>query len=495
MSLWISLYLPTHSLDACFPSRQPELTAAVLRRERVLTCTPAAASHGVMPGMSAGSARSLLPEIRLASENIAAEQRCLREIAMGMLQYSPHITCQYEHAVLLEVQASLSLFKGPRALCRRIGATLRNMGVHACLGMAPSALGAWILSRQTRGRRRLLQASMLAARLDRLPVGMLPEALPHTDWLNGIGCLSLAQLRALPRKGLQQRSAPALMQQADAAYGFADRCHTWFEAPLAFKQHHDLLEHLEHGTAILAVAARLIEQLCGWLHAHQCAVNSLSLTLAHEKGRHARPPTQLDLRLSDHAWQAADFLRVLRERLQHLTLPAPVIRVSLSASDTLSRPGASSSLFPEPGQWLHEEHRLLDLLCARLGEDRVRCCRPAADYSPEQANQWYPVYDDAAQGPSSSPGIQPPVLSDHARPFWLLDSPQALPTRNNQPVYQGRALRLTLGPERLESNWWLANPIKRDYFMARDDQGARYWIYRQREGMQAGRWFLHGLFA
>src|SRR5690606_7587965 len=133
-------------------------------------------------------------------------------------------------------------------------------------------------------------ACMLAARLDRLPVGMLPEALPHADWLNGIGCLSLAQLRTLPRKGLQQRSAPALMQQADAAYGFADSCHTWFEAPLAFKQHHDLLEHLEHGTAILAVATRLIEQLCGWLHAHQCAVNSLSLTLAHEKGRHARPP-------------------------------------------------------------------------------------------------------------------------------------------------------------------------------------------------------------
>jgi len=34
---------------------------------------------------------------------------------------------------------------------------------------------------------------------------------------------------------------------------------------------------------------------------------------------------------------------------------------------------------------------------------------------------------------------------------------------------------------------------RRDYFVAEDPEGARYWIYRERETGDG--WFLHGLFA
>jgi protein ImuB len=46
--------------------------------------------------------------------------------------------------------------------------------------------------------------------------------------------------------------------------------------------------------------------------------------------------------------------------------------------------------------------------------------------------------------------------------------------------------------ERIESGWWDGAEIRRDYFIARDAQGTRLWIFRELDG--ARRWFLHGVF-
>ncbi|TEA71869.1 Y-family DNA polymerase [Allopusillimonas ginsengisoli] len=490
MPLWISLYLPTHRLDVTFPHWSADTLAAVLAGGKICACTPAAYRRGIRTGMSAGTAQGLAPKLNLAQDDAQQRTQHLHGLALSMLQYTPCISCFREHAVLMEVSASLSLFKGPRQLCRRIRATLRNMGTQVWLGVAPTALGAWVLSRQSARYRRALSLRTLHRRLDALPVRTLPAVLPYADWLEGVGCRQLGQLRKLPRQALQQRSSPQLMQEVDAAYGLLPEGFSWFEAPLSFRQRHELIEHLEHSNAIMAVAVRLIEQLCGWLQARQQSVRYLELLLHHEKGRHARPPTSLTLRFSESAWQPNDFSDVLREHLHTLILPAPVISLELAAPQTTPRPAASGSLFPEPAQWQRQEHRLLDLLQARLGAGHVLCSKPVADYRPEQANLWQPL--DAPGAPA--PQTPPPRLPAHSRPFWLLASAQKLRTKDNYPVYQNRTLRLVQGPERLESGWWSGSGHEqRDYFIAQDTQGARYWIYREREAGDAG-WFLQGIF-
>ncbi|MFP3758911.1 DNA polymerase Y family protein, partial [Cupriavidus sp. SIMBA_020] len=82
----------------------------------------------------------------------------------------------------------------------------------------PTAAGAWLLAHRggRRPPRRVLTPRTLARRLDALPVALLPQARPRLDWLNDIGCHTLADLRALPRAGLQRRSAPDLLQALDA---------------------------------------------------------------------------------------------------------------------------------------------------------------------------------------------------------------------------------------------------------------------------------------
>src|SRR3546814_16761039 len=111
------------------------------------------------------------------------------------------------------------------------------------------------------------------------------------------------------------------------------------------------------------------------------------------------------------------FLAVLKEQLQSLRLEASVISLELSVTQTLSRPTASAGLFPEPTQWLRQEHQMLDILQARLGQDRVLHARPRADYRAEQANRWLAADSSAAQDIAKG---MPPRLSGYSRPFWLL---------------------------------------------------------------------------
>ena len=57
------------------------------------------------------------------------------------------------------------------------------------------------------------------------------------------------------------------------------------------------------------------------------------------------------------------------------------------------------------------------------------------------------------------------------------------------------------GPERIASEWWRDSERQptRDYYIAEDEAGRRFWLYREgihgRETNAIPRWFVHGLFA
>lgn len=412
----------------------------------------------------------------------------LRHLAMAMLRYSPRVACFRNDSVVLEVAASLSLFGGVRQLCRQIRQTAGQLASHIQLGMAPSATGAWLLAGAMHtAQRRVLRISSLARRLDGLPVYSLPELLLHRPWLENIGCYRLGELRKLPRQGLQQRSSPALLHALDAAYGHTQETLPWFVAPARFRQTQQLDFHLHQASSLLAATQPLLLALCGWLQSRQEALHDLVLLIHHEKGRQACSPTRVALRFSDATWRLEDFNRILKERLQHCNMQRAAIGLELIADPSHGRAPANDTLFPDPGRHTQDERRLLDLLAARLGSTGIRRPRPLAHHLPEQANTWA-----AAPTPPSYDTL-PVSVGVRARPFWLLAQAQPLRTHQHRPVYQGRPLRLVQGPERIETGWYAGAHQRRDYFVAQDPDGARYWIYRERETGE--NWFLHGLFA
>ena len=100
----------------------------------------------------------------------------------------------------------------------------------------------------------------------------------------------------------------------------------------------------------------------------------------------------------------------------------------------------------------------------------------------------------------------PPVLT---RPVVLFDRPEQVEAvaevpdgppirfRWRKTLYQ---ITRSEGPERIACEWWTdgRGGHSRDYFRVEDEEGHRFWIFRQglfeRETPEP-KWFMHGLFA
>lgn len=489
MKLLLSVYLPLLPLETLRPSWSEPGPYAVLHQEQVTTMSPAAARSGVRLGMRSGGVTAIAPGTTLLERSLVKEALALDAIAMALLQYTPEVTFQGDFSILLEVSASLRLFKGPHAICGLVSRSIAALGFTAHLGAAPTAQGAWLLARSSRRkgallRRRTLKMKSLEEHLDRLPCELLPAAAVHAEWLTGIGAKNLGALRRLPRAGLLRRTSKDLIADLDRAYGQAPEMFEWITVPLTFSERVETFDRIEHADALLHGATRLILQLVGWLTSLQQAVRIFSIGLEHERGRAAMPPTELEIALAEPAWHEAHLVRLLKERLGKVELIAPVIAIRLDAKKLEPMLPPNESLFPEPGGSPQDFHRLLELLTARLGAENVLTPAATQDYRPEVCNEWVPVSEKRLKSDGDE------VME--GRPFWLLPKPIPLLMRGERPFY-GSPLKIVQGPERLEAGWWNDQTAARDYFIAQGTDASCYWVYLERT--KEARWFLHGLYA
>jgi protein ImuB len=492
MRLWIGLYLPQLPLEVFSPNWSTDAGCVVLEQERVLAASPLARAAGVQPGMRRGGVLMLMPEARIVERSPEREAEALHAVAMALLQYTPQVAQAEESTLLIDIGASLRLFGGIRALCRRVRASLRALGFSGYLSCAPTARGTWMLARKRAGR--VLSIASLTRRLDRLPSALLPPARAYAAWFEGIGCFDLGAMQRLPRPGLQRRCGRALLDMLDAAYGMSPELFEWIEAPTVFHAKIELFDRIENAEQCLQGAQRLVQQLTGWLCAHQLAVERITLLLEHERGKVARPPTLVEIALAEPTWRDEHLIRLLKERLAQVVLEAPVIGLALDAPQLQPMAPLNESLFPEPGGSEEDRVRMLELLIARLGPDNVLQALPQADYRPEVANTWVPVQQKVRE--SVRCAQMPADVHSLPRPTWILAKPIALLMRNHRPFY-GSPLKMASTPERIEAGWW-SQTQTRDYFIAEGQDHTLYWVYRERivgASEDANpRWFLHGLF-
>lgn len=491
MRLWIGIHLPRLPLEVFCPRWSDDRCTVVLEQERVVAMSTLAEQAGVEEGMRRGGALMLAPQAQFQQRALPLEADAQHAVAMALLQFTPQLAQAEEATLLLDVGASLRLFGGVRALCRQVAASMEALGFTAVLSCAATARGAWLLARSNAGRALTMEA--LARRMDRLPSSLLPPARPYLSWLEGIGCLTLGEMRRLPRPGLQRRCGRALLDMLDDAYGERAEMHQWLAAPASFRAKLELFDRVENAEALLFGARRLLQQLTGWLSAHQFAVERIRLLLEHERGKVAGPPTVIDIVLAEPVWRDEHLVRLLKERLAKQVLDAPVIGLCLEAPQVQPMAPPSDSLFPEPGGSKEDWQRLLEVLTARLGPENVLQAAPRADYRPEQANAWVSVQEKIR--PADARAQLPPDMPSLPRPAWLLAKPIPLLMRDHRPFY-GSPLKIMSTGERIEAGWW-STMQTRDYFMAEGEDFAHYWLYRERtghEGEQSARWYLHGLF-
>jgi protein ImuB len=380
-------------------------------------------------------------------------------------------------ALRLEIAGSLRLFGGLPNLLRLVREDLAVLAIDAQLAVAATPLAALWLARAG-GDAVCTDLPATRAALAAVPLAALELAPPLARRLEGFGLRRVGDLLALPRAGLGARLGQPFLVDLARALGEVADPQVFFVFPERFEQGLELPAPVEAAPVLLFAARRLVAALAGWLAARNAAVRAIEWRIDHGHGA----VTALPLAFSAPVHQAARIERVLKERLDALSLSAPALALRLCANEIEPRDARSQVLFDGAGQGYEALADLMDRLVARLGPQAVRGLACHADHRPELASR-------ADPGKAACDRLS---LVTPPRPLWLVDPPEALREVHGRPQRAG-VLSLLAGPERIESGWWDGGDARRDYFVAQDGVGRWLWIFR--DPRPPGGWFLHGIFS
>jgi protein ImuB len=466
--LWIALYLP-------------ELPLQLSQR----------ASHG---------------NERVAAQNENLDAEALHGLACWASQFTPSVVLQPGEGLLLDVGTTLQLHRGLKTLLARIRSGVKELGYHVEPGVALTPLAAWLLAKARCigiKVRMCLQTALLVERLAPLPLSLLDWPAAMLTTLHTLGIHSMQQCFDLPRDGFIQRFGAARRLELDKAIGTAPDPRPWFTPPEHFSNRLEFGFEINDAMMLLFPLKRLLQQLEGFLRGRGAGVQQWQLVLEHSK----QQKTLVTMGVSAPERSAERFLALARERLAQTTLTATVIGLGLNAEQLLEFDESNRSFVPDPRAqaigWAH----LIDKLDVRLGKHKVYCLHALDDHRPEAAWKQQAAIANHKQQPKASavPLIKAP------RPLWLLKEPRALRTDAGKPLYQGK-LHMLAGPERIEAGWWDSSSdesgyengdelrdecktekrVRRDYYVARNNNGETFWIYREHSSTPT--WFLQGIF-
>lgn len=482
--LWLGLYFPDLPLELLQRAQPSAVVLAVSQRQQgrevIARCNSAAAVSGVRPGMPLQAALALHEALQIQPRNRQAEQQALQDLALWAYQFSPQI-CFEPSLLLLEVGASLRLFGGLTKLLKQLRREAEGLGFRAQLACAATPMAAALLARNR--PERCLDTCVaqpdLQTRLADLPLASLTRDREARRLLTDIGLRTLGECWQLPREALARRVGQHLLLLLDRLLGSAADPRAYWQPPERFSQKIELLGEICQHTGVLFPARRLIVALCGFLRGRAAAAQYLHWSLLHREA----PATCFTQGLLSPSRDPDYMLEMLRERIERVSLPEPVIAVMLQVRDCVPFAELSSELLAE--RLPRPEQHLLERLRNRLGEQQVQGLCLLPDHRPERA------WDYCVPGAPISEVVQQTLDVRGLQPPWLLHQPRPLDQRQGVPHYAG-PLQLCSRPRRIESGWWDGFDVARDYFVALSRAGERLWVFRDR---RSGRWFLHGLFS
>ncbi|MFN3544857.1 MAG: Y-family DNA polymerase [Thiobacillus sp.] len=432
-------------------------------RTRVIACNEAAAACGVHAGMAASAAQALADGLVVRRRDPEAERASLEGLAVWAGRFTPSVSLAPPAGLLLEIGTCLSLHRGLANLLKLARRGAADMGYAATMACAPTAHGAWLLAKAGI-EKAVRDPARLEKRLAALPLALLDQPPAVIEGLDRIGASTLGDCLRLPRDGIARRFGQALVDELDLALGRLPEARAFFVPPASFERSLELPAPVHDAEALQFAVRRLLPELEGFLVQRQAGVAALELVCRHER----RDATVLKLGFAKPTRDAARMQLLLRETLGRTRLDAPVHTIALRAPLVLPLSASNTDLFQKTRE--ADGDLLLERLRIRLGKDAVHGVETVADHRPERA--WRP-----AQGPKRA------AEANRHRPLWLL--PRPLPCRDG-------GIKLTSGPERIESGWWDGGDVARDYYVAEDRNGARLWVYCDRV---SGEWYVHGVFA
>ena len=480
---------------------------------RIDAANRAAQTAGAAKGMMLADARTLCPAIEVRPSDPAGDLAFLERLALWAMRWGPWSAMDAPDGVLVDVTAVAHLFGGERRLLADVERRCTARGLTTRAAIAPTAGAAWALAHFARNGAILAPDEDLQARLADLPVAALRLDNDVLLVLKRLGLKRLGDLAGIEegrdRKGsgrdaiqrrFRNRRSPSAnpLVRIDQLLGRVPEPLLPVVPVTAPMVQRRLLEPIRHRQLLDTVVSDLAQDMARTLEARGEGARRLQLGLWRVDGE----VLVRELEMAEATRDPDHMVRLFAERLDDIDAGFGIEMLRLRAS--WSQPLGLDQADLEAAAEQHGTSlaACMDRLTTRLGQGAVQRPVPRASHIPERAQGWQPPLEPepASQG----------ELAFHTRPLKLLDRPERIAVLYAAPEgyprrfsWRGEVCEVARveGPERIAPEWWRekGSTRLRDYYRVEDEQGRRYWIYRNglatdgRGGMPD--WYLQGLFA
>jgi len=472
----------------------------------------AAARFNLQPGLPLANARAICPEVRVFDADPVADTRALNAIAEWCDRFTPLVALDDPQGLFLDITGCAHLFGGEAAMMRMICEALRSQGLVVSAAIAGTSVCARTLSRHTHGC--IVRAGEEAGAVRHLPVFALGAEDAITSGLRRAGLKTIGEVALRPRHEITARFGAAFTARLEQALGQGDvpiNPRKMVPDYLVEKRFADPVATAE---VIMATLSGLAQKLVVAMARQGKGARRLEAAFFRTDGAvrliavdTGQPVTRSDM-----------IDRLFRERLDASRDPLDpgfgfdLIRLSASRTEIVVQQQRDLDSRIHDNDGLAE---LIDRIAARIGGRRVIVYLPQNTHLPERTMMALPAQQHLAAATEAAwparVSKEPPL-----RPLRLFVQPEEIKVIAQVPdgpparfVWRraSHAVVLAEGPERIAMEWWRSDPsvLTRDYFRVEDEEGLRFWLYRDglydreiakdADSSLQPRWFMHGLFA
>jgi protein ImuB len=479
--------------------------------------------------MGFADARAVCPTLLSRPAEPKRDAAALRRLTLWCLRYGPFLNVDGGDGLWIDTTGVAHLFGGELPLLENLRRRFEAEGLSAHMGLADGLVAARAVayfSPAEELRDRIVPPGGAREALADLPVRSLGLSSDADRLLDRLGLKRVGQLYGIPRPALERRfqdknAAGMVLVHLDQALGLrAEPLEPLLPSP-SHEVRTSFPEPLISPEGLSTALAGLMSELCDNLERSGLGVRRLVLTLHRSDGGRA----MVCIGLSRASRDEAHMLKLLSEKLAGIDagFGIDVMVLAVRANEPLKpvQPGlaerarrrADDGLGDFAFDRMGEEEgadlaRLIDRLSNRLGAARVCRLEEGESHVPDLAQSLRPASETfcpASQTRAWS-RLRPVLLLSEPEPISVIAAiPEGPPMRFRWRKLSRRVVHFA-GPERIEPEWWReigarteSSPGRpRDYFRIEDENGRRYWVYR--DGLYGAsdgastRWYLQGMF-
>ncbi|WP_139975101.1 DNA polymerase Y family protein [Ochrobactrum sp. CGA5] len=515
LALWFP-FLPTDRLrSSAPPDGKPRLPLIVTERTanalRLTAVDAAAAKLGLFPGMALTDARARVERLEVAAAAPEHDTALLKRLAHWCERYTPLVAFDQPHGLMLDITGCAHLFGGLDTMRADAVRRLERAGLGVQAAIADNSFAARLLARGSKGG--VFSKAEADRLLPRLPLSALELTQATETGLKRAGLKRIGDVMELPRAALTARFGTDLAIRLDRL----TRRERAPISPLRIMPLRSVERRMSEPITAMELVEHILQELAQELFTQLEPEGKGALLIEASFFRVDGEVRHIHIETGQPLRNDKVFLRLARERLKALTSPLDagfgfdMIRLAALRSAPIAQ--------RQMGLDQHKEDeagfgQLVDRLSARLGQNRVLVAFSRNTHIPERAFGLHPALHTDGKGEAdfeSARMLSPALPGDPpARPIKLFCPPQPIESVAEVPdsppsFFLWRRVRhhvrLAEGPERIEPEWWRTIgqdvPQLRDYYRVEDENGQRFWIFREGlyDGANHPRWFLHGLFA